>query len=235
MSIDTKTLSMQCDAARYDEEGVAAPRYIPAWVLPQEDLYNSMAARVGAAPDIVYARGVPADPTPDIDSIDRKDCSLILFEIGFCMDLGCHDTLAKKTEKYHPFLCAIRRYWGIVELVCIPIGHVGTTLHDTATDIATALAMACPSTAAKRTTQGQQTQDISKIALIHDTRIANTLLDKLCSLAQTRLLGIIANKQQKIRGQAIACATRGTQSATHEAPSNHLISTPRSPRTAIIR
>jgi hypothetical protein len=120
-----------------------------------------MAAGVGAAPDIIYARIAPADPTPDLDSFDRKDdCSLILFEIGFCRDLGCHDKLAKKTEKYHPLLCAFRRYWGRVELVCIvPIGHAGNTLHDTATDIANALAMACPSTAAKRTTQGQKLQD----------------------------------------------------------------------------
>ncbi len=75
-----------------------------------------------------------------------------------------------------------------VELVCIPIGHAGTTLHDTAPDIATALSMACPSTAAKRTKQGQKTQDISKTALIHDKRIATTLLEQICSLAQTRLI-----------------------------------------------
>jgi hypothetical protein len=47
-----------------------------------------MAAGAGAASDIIYARGVPADPSPDIDSFNRKDCSLVLFEIGFCNDLG---------------------------------------------------------------------------------------------------------------------------------------------------
>jgi hypothetical protein len=52
---------------------VAVPRYIAAWVLPQEDLDNLMAIGAGAAPDIVYAPGVPADPTPDPDSFDRKD------------------------------------------------------------------------------------------------------------------------------------------------------------------
>ena len=128
VSIDTKTLSKLGDAARYGKEGVAAPRYIPAWVLPQQDLDSFMAAGMGAAPDIIYARGVLADPTPDLDSFDRKDCSLFLFEIGFCMDLGLHDKLAKKTEKYHPLLCALRRYWERVELVCIPFGHAGTTL-----------------------------------------------------------------------------------------------------------
>jgi hypothetical protein len=96
---------MQGDATRYDEEGVVVPRCISAWVLPQEDLDSLMAARVGAAPDIIYARGVPADPTPDLDSFDRKVSSLILFEIGFSKDIGCHDKLTKKAEKYHPLLC----------------------------------------------------------------------------------------------------------------------------------
>ena len=98
---------MQEDATRYEEEGVAALMYIPAWVLPREDLDNLMAARVGASPDIIYARGMPADPTLDLDSFDRKDCSLILSEIGFCRDLGCHDKLAMRTEKYQPLLCAL--------------------------------------------------------------------------------------------------------------------------------
>jgi hypothetical protein len=78
---------------------VAAPGYIPAWVLPQEDLSKLTAARAGAAPVNIYARELPLDPTPDPDPFDRKDFSLILFEISFCSDLGCQDKLAKKTEK----------------------------------------------------------------------------------------------------------------------------------------
>jgi len=193
-----------------------------------------MAAGLGSAPDIIYARGVPADPTPDLNSFDRKDCSLILFEIGFCRDLGCHDKLTKKTEKYPPLLCGLRRYWRRVELVCIPIGHVGTTLHDTETNIASALAKVSPSIAAKRKIKDQKTQEKSKTALIHDKRIAKTLLDILCSLTQTRLLSIIAHKQQKIREQSTTSTTTCTHSATHKAPSNHPISTPRPPRKAII-
>jgi hypothetical protein len=46
----------------YAEEGVAIPRYIPAWVLAQEDLDRLIAAGAGVAPDITYARGVPATP-----------------------------------------------------------------------------------------------------------------------------------------------------------------------------
>jgi hypothetical protein len=33
---------------------------------------------------------VPADPSSDIDAFIRKDFSLILIEVGFCRDLGCH-------------------------------------------------------------------------------------------------------------------------------------------------
>ena len=104
-----------------------------------------MAAGAEAAPDIIYARGVSVDPSPDPASFDRKDYSLVIFKIGFCRDLGCQDKLTKKTEKYHACLCALRRYWGRVDLVCIPIGHSGTTLQDTASDIATALAKSRPS------------------------------------------------------------------------------------------
>ncbi len=57
-----------------------APRYIPAWALPQEDIDSLMAAGAGAAPDIIYARGVPADLSLDFDAFNRKDCTLILFE-----------------------------------------------------------------------------------------------------------------------------------------------------------
>jgi len=138
VSIDTKTLPMQGEAETWDVEGVAAPRYIPAWVLPQADLDNMMAAGAGAAPDIIYARGLSVDPSPDPTSFDRNDCALILFKIGFCRDLGCQDKLTKKIEKYHPLPCALHQYWGHVDLVCIPIGHGGISIQDTATDIATA-------------------------------------------------------------------------------------------------
>ena len=82
VSIDTKTLPPQGEAETWGEEGVAAPRYISAWVLPQDDLDNMMATGAVAAPDIIYARGVQDNPSPDPTSFDRKDCALILFKIG---------------------------------------------------------------------------------------------------------------------------------------------------------
>ncbi len=178
----------------HDEEGVAAPRYIPAWALPQEDLDNLIAAGAKAAPDIVYARGVPANPSSDFNDFSKKDCTILLvFEVGFCRDLGCHEKYNEKTDKYLPLLTTLCKYRGRVELVCIPIGHAGTTLIDTANDFAAALAKVRHSITAQRKGKGHKTPDTSSTALLHDKRIAKILLNKLCLLAQTRLLGIIAH------------------------------------------
>jgi hypothetical protein len=242
VSIDTKTLPTQGAAAIHDDEGVVAPRYIPAWALPQEDLDSLMAAGAGVAPDIVYARGVPTDPSSNTDAFDinafnRKDCSLIIFEVGFCRDLGCHQKYTEKTNKYLPLLTALRRYWGRVEFVCIAIGHAGTTLIDTANDFASALAKVRPSIAADRKRKGHKTPETSSTALLHDKRIAKTLLNKLCDLAQTRLISIIAHRQKKIREQE---ATRLNPTAPDmplarkTAPRHPPTCTPRPPPTAII-
>jgi hypothetical protein len=154
------------------------------------------------------------------------------------MKLKCHDKYTQKIDKYLPLLTALRNYWGRVELVIIPIGHAGTTLIDIANDFASALAKVRPSIAAQRKRKGQhKTPDTSSTALLHDKRIAKTLLDKLCSLAQTRLLGIIANRQKKIRGQESSrnCLTIPAMlSARQTAPRHPPTSTPRPPRTAII-
>jgi hypothetical protein len=45
---------------------------------------------------------VLADPSLAIAFFNRKACSLILFEIGFCKDLGCHTNIDEKIEKYNP-------------------------------------------------------------------------------------------------------------------------------------
>jgi hypothetical protein len=201
VSIDTKTLPTHGAAAMYDVEGVVAPRYIPAWALPQKDLDSLIAVGAGVAPDIVYARGMQNNSSSDFNAYNRKDCTLLLFEVGFCRDLGCHEKYKQKTDKYFPLLTALRKYWERVELVCIPIGHAGTTLIDNANDFAAALAKVRPSIAAQRKGKGHKTPEISSTALRHDKRIAKTLLNKLCLLAQTRLLGIIAHRQKKIRDQ----------------------------------
>jgi hypothetical protein len=70
-----------------------------------------MAAEAGAAPDIIYVRGLQAKASPNIDFFNRKECFLILFEIGFYMGLGCHKKLKEKTEKYILLVTALRRHW----------------------------------------------------------------------------------------------------------------------------
>jgi hypothetical protein len=196
-----------------------------------------MAAGAGVAPDIIYARGVPANLSPEIDSFNRKDCSLILFEVGFCRDLGCHKKRKEKTVKYNPLLITLRRYWGRVDLVCIPIGHAGTALNDTATDIATALSQVRPSIAVMRKQKGHKSPEISKTALLHDTRTAKALLDKFCSLAQSRLLGIIAHRQQKIKEQTTdsnnAPTLDGDQPTAQRVIRHPPTQPPRQPTTAI--
>ncbi len=84
-----------------------------------------------------------------------------------------------------------------MKLVCIPIGHAGTTLNATASDIATALAKVSPSSEVKGKSSMHKTQEPSKTSVIHDKQVAKTLLDNLCALAQTRILGIIANRKHK--------------------------------------
>ncbi len=65
--------------------------------------------RSRSTPHIVYARGVPADPNPDINAFNRKNCLLILIEVVFCRDLGCYEKYTAKTDKYLPLLNALRR------------------------------------------------------------------------------------------------------------------------------
>jgi hypothetical protein len=85
----------------------------------------------GTAPDLIYARGVPDTPSPDPTFFNRKQCTLILVEIGFCRDLGCDIKFDKNTEKYFSLITVLRKYCGRVEFVAFPIGHVGTTLSRT--------------------------------------------------------------------------------------------------------
>jgi hypothetical protein len=81
-------------------------------------------ARHGTTPDLIYARGVQDTPSPDPTSLNKKQCTLILVEIGFCRDLGCDIKFDEKTEKY-PLVTALRKYWGRVVFVAFPIGHAG--------------------------------------------------------------------------------------------------------------
>ena len=86
--------------------------------------------------------------------------------------------------------------------MCIPIGHAGTTLHDTARDLATALARIRPHFAAKRRRQGHKTPDVDSKALKHDKTIIKALLSTLSSLAQDYLIAILYNLLQPRKGHS---------------------------------
>jgi hypothetical protein len=63
----------------------------------------------GTTPDLIYARRVPNTPSPDPTCFNKKQCTLILVEIGFYKDLGCDVKFDKKTEKYSPLIAALRK------------------------------------------------------------------------------------------------------------------------------
>ena len=128
--------------------------FIPECVLPPDTLNALIASGHGAAPDLIYARGIPDNPRPAPGSFDPKSCTLLLVEIGFCRDLGCREKLAEKTRKYQPLLRALEQIWGAVSLVCIPIGHAGTTLECTVENLSNALSRIRPPLAAARRDKG---------------------------------------------------------------------------------
>ena len=64
----------------------------------------------GTAPDLTYARGIPDTPHPDQSTTDKKLCTLILLEVGFCRDQGCDKKHNEKTEKYYPLIAAFKKH-----------------------------------------------------------------------------------------------------------------------------
>jgi hypothetical protein len=137
---------------------------------------------------------VSVEPTPDPDPFDRNDCSLILFEIGFCKDLGCQEKLIKKTEKYHPSF-ALYDDIGEASTSCASPSATPELHSVTPRPISRPPSSSPP--LHRRQTKTKKPQDTrnNKTTLTHDKRIAKSLLDKFNSLAQTRLLGIIAHIQ----------------------------------------
>jgi hypothetical protein len=152
-------------------------------------------ARHGTTPDLIYARGVPNTPSPYPTSIDKKKCTLIIVEIGFCMDLGCDITFEKKDEKYIPLLAALKRYWGRVEFIAFPIGHAGTTLIRTLDHLTAAFSTVRPNVERSRASRGATSPATDYNPKSHDYNLFKALLDSLTDLAQSRLLGIIRHKK----------------------------------------
>jgi hypothetical protein len=132
-----------------------APRSIPEWVLPREEMQELYASGHGTAPDLIYARGVLDSPIPDPSSFNKKLCTLIIIEVGFYRDLGCVTKQEAKTKKYSALINALERHWGRVEFVVLPVGHCGTTLTTTLTHLTAAFSTVQPRVEPARASKGE--------------------------------------------------------------------------------
>jgi len=187
---------------------------------PPEDLTRLREAGQGAAPDLIYVRGLPPDTDPSNQHFDRKDCNIIIVELGFCRDLGLPDKLLEKQTKYQPLSSALLQYWGHVDVVCIPVGHAGTTLSRTVDNLANALARVRPSIVVSRQQAGHADPEYDARALKHDRKLFRRLMDNLCTLAQDRLLGIINNRRKEV--VALNLADRRPPFPPHNSATTHL-------------
>jgi hypothetical protein len=213
VSQDLRYNHLGLSAGAGDAECTAAPSRIQDWVLPHEE--TQMLYEVGhcTAPDLIYARGVPNTPSPDPTSFDRRQCTLILVEIGLCMDLNCDIKHAKKTEKYSPLIAALNKYWGRVEFVAFPIGHAGTTVTRTLDQLPAAFFAVRPSVERSRASRGISSPDTDHNAKAHDFTLFKSLMDSITDLAQSRLLGIIRNRER-----LVVALHRGNGSRAHPGP-----------------
>jgi hypothetical protein len=183
-----------------DTETTSAPSYIPSWVLPTKQLDSLRQRGLGVTPDLIYARGVPNVANPDPSSFDKASCTLLLIEVGFGSDLNLKTKLEEKTQKYQPLIEELKKDWGGVHLVCVPIGHAGTLLAETAEHLAVALATRRPRASHDKPTDDPPTD---RHALPHDKKITNNLLLQLSDLAANRLLQTLAHRQAEIKKLSI--------------------------------
>ncbi len=86
------------------------PRRIPDRVFLPEETHELFQTGHYTAPDLIYARGVPASLSTDPILFDKTQCTVILIEIGLCRDFGCDIKIEKKIEKYSPLIAALKRY-----------------------------------------------------------------------------------------------------------------------------
>ncbi len=135
------------------------------------------------APDLIYARGVPNTPSPDPTFFNIIQCTLIIVEIGFCIDLGCDVKCDEKTEKYNPLIAALKKYWGRVEFVAFTIGHAGIKLNKTLDHLTAAFSTVRPSMESSRAGTGISSPATDHNAKAHDFILFKSLLDSIADLA----------------------------------------------------
>ncbi len=113
VSQDPRYTHISPNATDCDAECAFAPTRIPSWVLPSDETKALFEASHGTAPDLICARGrrgILDAPHPDQTNTDKKLCTLILIEVGFCRDLGCDKRHHEKTEKYSPLVAALKKH-----------------------------------------------------------------------------------------------------------------------------
>ena len=91
-----------------DLECTEVPTRIPDSILALETQETLFRAGLGTARDLIYARGVPDTPSPDPSTLESKKCNLILIEVEFYQDFGCHKRLQEKTAKNAPLVAALK-------------------------------------------------------------------------------------------------------------------------------
>jgi hypothetical protein len=62
-------------------ECLAVNIYISSWVLPRAELTYLIKESLGAAPDHIYARGIPENRCPESIIFDKKSCTLFIREV----------------------------------------------------------------------------------------------------------------------------------------------------------
>jgi len=64
----------------------------------------------GTALGLGYAKGESDNRSADPSTFDKKECALILIEIGFCRNFGYKQMIVKKTKKCPPLIAALKTY-----------------------------------------------------------------------------------------------------------------------------
>ena len=131
--------------------------------------------------------------------------------------LALHAKVAAKAIKYAALLQLLREHWGRVDLVCVPVGHAGTTLEATAEALSRAVSAPRPTRATPRPGHRNDDKQPDPHTRCHDRRLSRALLDNLISqLSTKRLEHIFINRaQQLLQNTAAPNMTSGSRSASH--------------------
>ena len=195
VSLDPAALQLALDRLHMtSEHPISTPRRLPDWLLPEDvsDALREEAA--GVTPDIVMVHGVKDFLIPDPSTYDRSKCRVVIIEVGFCADLRCAGKLQQKRDHYERLVQELRKTWGEVVLVLIPIGNAGTLLQSSLDSLAAAVAA---------------TPDRPP------THLIKPLASKLSAMASLRLLGIIKARNVAAFKAGEKCQREGGDGGTH--------------------